>query len=230
VVQESISKKHVSSLPSGHLDAADFAEWAYAVFNKDDKYRKHLERLITPSKSDKGKSQFSSVVGEFVGKMVGVGWQSVLSASIFLKEHPIHLVNIKDHRDAGKQKVCFFFPTIGAAENDVKKMGIKPIKRGIVNRKAAGLRLDFECVGKRNIENDVELMDQLLQLFQTQDLCDISNWTTWPITVEVAVKNGFVFGKIEAGISKLNEDGLKTLFECATKISTHINLALESNR
>jgi len=213
-----------------HYNAKDFVEWAYSTFKNDVKYRKHLDRLELPSKNDVKNSQVSSLVGEAVSKAFIIGWQSVLSASIFFKDHPIKVMNAQDHKEVGKQKVRFFFSTIGATQDDVKKMTIKPIKKGIIGRSVVGIEFDFDCVGKEIIKKDKELSDKLIKLFQTQDLCNISNWTNCPITVEIARNDNLIFGKIEVGISQLNEWGLKLLLDIVSKMGQCINLELTQNR
>jgi hypothetical protein len=212
------------------LNAVDFAEWAYSVFDNDERYKKYLGRLSTPSKDAKRKSQISGVAGHAVAKTVGIGWRSVLSASIMFKEHPILIMNVQDHKEPGRQKVRFIFGTRWVTRDDIKKMGIKQVKEGIINRKVVGVKMESECTGKLKIKQDNELMENLLQLFKVQDFCDISNWTPYPMTVEIAVKDNIAFGKIEAGIYQLNEEGLKMLFDTVTKVSLHINSELEKNR
>jgi hypothetical protein len=72
------------------------------------------------------------------------------------------------------------------------------------------------------------LRDELFRLFTTQKVCDISDWTQSPITAEIEKKDNSAVGKIEVGIESLNNEGLKTLFDAASRIATIMTSAIKS--
>ena len=212
------------------MGAEDFAEWAYNALYNDPKYSQYLDRLITPSKDAKRKAQVSSVAGAVVGHVLGVGWKTLSGAGISFKEQsPIWMMTVRDHKEPNKTKVCFYFPVSGyISEKDFRKMEIKPKKEGMISRKVVGVKFDFDCVGKQDIENDQELKNKLFQLFTTQRLCDVSDWTLTPMTAEIEKKEDGAAGKIEVGIEQLDVEGLKTLFDVSVKMAEHMKSAVKS--
>jgi hypothetical protein len=213
------------------LGAVDFSKWAYGTLKEDEKYQKYVDRLITPSKSTIRKSDALTVSGMILSHVVGLGWQSRLRAAITFKDHPIELMTIMDHKEAGKPKIRFYFSTRGlATDKDVKQMEIKPMKKGFISEKIVGVTLALECIGRKEIEHDKELLKNLYQLFKTQRLYNIDDLTETPMTVEIIRKDEAFIGKIEVGIEDITKDGLTLLFECATKMAEDVLLALESSR
>jgi hypothetical protein len=206
------------------MGAEDFATWAYNVLETDPRFSQFLEQLITPSKEAKRKAQASGVAGAAVGHFLGVGWKTISRAAISFKEEaPIWLMTFTDHKEPDKTKVCFYFPISGyVSDRDFRKMEVKPRKEGVISRKVVGVKYDFDCVGKSAIESDRALRDILFQLFSTQKLCDISDWTQTPMTVELERKNSGAAGKIETGIETLDANGLKMLLDAASRIADHM--------
>lgn len=215
------------------MGAQNYAEWAFDVLKMDSKYSPYLDQLITPSNdAARRKAEVSSAVGSVVGHVLGVGWKTsyLTSAGISFKEQsPIWMMTFKDHKEPNKTKICFYFPVSGyMVDRDFRKMEIKPRKEGMISRRIVGVKFNLECFGKENMENDPELGDELLRLFTTQRLCDISDWTQSPITAEIEKKGNGALGKIEVGIESLNNEGLKTLFDAASRMATIMTSTIKS--
>lgn len=207
-----------------------FGWWVHRTLSEDEKYAKHIAKFITPSKEAERKADISNVAGIIVGGVLGIGWRSTDATAIAFKEHPIDLMTMIEHKDDGKEKIRFFFAMSGATYDDIKKMEIKPSKKGVLRKEIVGVKLDYNCTGKERIENDEELMNKLLDLFRTKTLFDISDWTMAPITVEITKEKDTLIGKIEICMGRLKagitKETFKLMFDCATKMAEHIQLTL----
>lgn len=90
--------------------AEDFAGTMYLVLRSEPKYAEYIERLITPSGEEKRKAEISSIAGQAVGHLLGIGWKTLSGAGISFKEKsPIWLITIKEHKDPEKRKLAFIF-------------------------------------------------------------------------------------------------------------------------
>lgn len=209
-----------------------FIRWVFETLSKDERYQKNFPELIGPSERDEKKAQVSSAAGAIVGKIIGIGWRSTLKgAAIAFKNYPIGLMTMEDHENEGKVKFRFYFSVNSGItrRNLHRKMEVKPFKKGIVNKQVAGITFGSYCIGKEHIENDRELMTRLYQLFKTNLMCNISDWTSAPMTVEIIEKSGMLVGEIEAAAeATLGEEHLKLLFECATKIAEDVQSSLQN--
>lgn len=213
------------------MDISEFAQSFYDALKQNENYQKLIVELVTPSKSKMRQSEISSVAGAVVAKAVGLGWHSSAGAAIALKDNPIVIMTMVEHKDYWKAKVCFYFLIEGHVTNEDlhKQLRIEPIKKGVISRETVGVKMRFDHIGKDKIENDKDLNDKILKLFRTKKMSDISDWTPAPITINIEEKDKRLLGKIEACVEMdMDKESLRTLFECAQNMAQHVQTSLES--
>lgn len=98
-------------------------------------------------------------------------------------------------------------------------MEIKPRIEGFINKKIIGIRFDQNIPQRPLTVTNDQVTTNLLLLFTSQKLCNISDWTSCPITAEIEKRDNSSIGKIEVGIEEIDGPGIKTLFDTVCLMS-----------
>jgi hypothetical protein len=210
----------------------DFCKTFLDAINEDDDYRKLNAILVSPSEEQRKKAGRSTLAGRAVAHTIGIGWvQRPLSVIVF-NQDPMFIATIVDDKKFPGYYAEIVFNKIYSDTDFPSKKGIlwfKPKKKGLIHKEIVGMTFEAhrgDVPGKKEIENDHDLTEDVLTLYKNKVLREIDDYVNSPFGIMLEKKKSlglYIHVKVEKGSSP---QMLRLVFKSVLSAFSHMESKL----
>jgi hypothetical protein len=223
------------------MQPISFAEYVFNTLKAHPDFGEIVDRLSLPTQKSIDKADRISTIGNVSGKIIGIGFNSIVGSRIFLRSNLVPIADIFDFR------LRFYVPSKPPGYG---VLWVQDETRGFMNKEIVGLK--FSTSGKYDrlrdaIQNEPELMTKLRQLLLSplgpEEIADLRSGSKvnekfikeatmrgniWYIReaarvkIEISADPSGKTTRIEAIPANRNSQALKDLFSCVIGIAPHI--------